>query len=576
MIYKNKKSASLLLTSEVFIALHTELIQTFAIKYNINTSHIKNYQLYGFDFYNEEEPSIKSFIYNETKSLVNGKYLYTKWREFDSGAKSIKLTREFVYIYFETLNYKDIYDYVKRSSILDQNHVKYQLALLGEVELPENNEYYIGHYYGEDGQLIKSKTIIHKSTNRVQWTLVYWESGQKATRYHYTGDIIHEGNGINLILKHEVSQNTYRSAFISIYTGTHILVKPYMNGVYCGFDRNDSPVSGEIIFQRVENEEDMEQMVSTKIFSSEIKQKLLGRRIKVKNHIPQNLFDLSPESRYAQNLVKLDGQYIGVFLDEKGGLRHITLKIDTERLLSCKLEMWNGDNYQGDVKIIANGEVINGSFNTKKIHFLLSINTSKEKILIGYLTGINNKNEILNGRLIIKEKDNNEQQISSNQVQELLNLIYPELKSSHTFTDGFLNKNKKFPISKTKNISGNYVWFYYDSNRGEIQEGSISINIDNTVNIISEHETLTGSCHFISPVLLSITSNPTHEYYFVNLVIFIGRYHYKDNQILIAATTSVDKNIRPISFKSILLSEKALKSNKDHWMSEISKKLRIH
>lgn len=108
---RNNRKSGLRLTPAVFGALHKALITELRKEYGVAPETLVDYQLYGFNYYDENLPSIKKLILDRTGKWVNGKYIYNKYREWKKGVTPIQFTRDFVFLYFKTLGFTDVNDF---------------------------------------------------------------------------------------------------------------------------------------------------------------------------------------------------------------------------------------------------------------------------------------------------------------------------------------------------------------------------------------------------------------------------------------------------------------------------------
>ena len=109
---------TLILSKNTFRVLLHNVIQRFKDKHAINARY-KDSQLYGFGNYNSEKPNLKNDLEQILKGYVNGKYLYNKYRELQSGKPIIKISREYKLLFFNYLGYKNIYTFIEGEVLND-------------------------------------------------------------------------------------------------------------------------------------------------------------------------------------------------------------------------------------------------------------------------------------------------------------------------------------------------------------------------------------------------------------------------------------------------------------------------
>lgn len=347
-MFRKKITGTLQLQADFFGKLHKELLDRFENYYKLDPDLLVDYQLYGYNDYNVEQPSIVKMIKEKCELQLNGKYLYNKWRELKKGAGIIKLSREYSFVFFHCLGYKDIYDYIERSSYLSEKEKRDQMHSLLGGKKEMQKEYYIGYYYGEEGQFIKSILTLNSSNLRASWTLFYNDLN-KILSFEYKGRIIDLKNTITIFFPKDLAK-TRRDAFMCIYYGNeNVRFKSFLKGIYSGYNTNDSPSTGEIIFERinVQGYDDLEKLTLNKV-DPIIKNYLYKKRISIKNETIANISNLSSTTKYLRILHGLANKYIGLIYTSKN--KFIVLNFKLENDGKVKMHFNKGITFIGYLK----------------------------------------------------------------------------------------------------------------------------------------------------------------------------------------------------------------------------------
>lgn len=398
----NRKSG-LSLTPSVFGALHKALIRALKEEYQIAPATLMDYQLYGFNYYDEHLPSIKKLILDKTGKWVNGKYLYNKYREWKKGTSPIQFTREFVFIYFQTLGHRDVKEFLQHSS-LSELVIAEQLSLEKPVAINLQDEYYVGYYQGEEGNVIYCQLILSEQSEKAQIILVYWEKEDEFSEYLYEGTILYQQHGMALLFKNE-DTILDRSQFIGIYAERQIKVKPFLLGTISGFDRDRQPVVGAVLFERVASLVELKAITSKKrSVDPIIAQYLSGRRWIIPSKMPQSLADLSPESRFAFLVEDFVNLYKGIFVALENGVFIFELTIH-DTVGNATLRIAGHPIYTGNFKVQASGQLLIGQFTnlTTSAPLFMSIEVLpiRTNVFTGDLLGVSRFDKSFSGKIYL-------------------------------------------------------------------------------------------------------------------------------------------------------------------------------
>jgi hypothetical protein len=510
----NRKSG-LTLTPLVFDALHKALILTLKENYKVAPETLMDYQLYGFNYYDENLPSIKKLILDKTGKWVNGKYLYNKYRAWKNGASAIKLTREFVFIYFKTLGYRDVQEFLYNSA-LSNAAIEEQINLEKPIVLAPINEYYVGYYIGEEDNIIITKLTLSERNLKAQWALAYWEKEEAYSEYFYEGIIQYQQNGMSLIFKNE-DTILDRSLFISIFCERQIKVKPFLIGGYSGYDRDRQPVVGEVIFQRVASEAAQIALLTSKKVAPIIAQRLAGKRWIINGKNPQNLIDLSSESKFADTIEKFVRNFKGIFVAIENGVFIFELTI-RDNLGNATLSIAGHPIYNGVFKVQASGQLLIGQFinSTTKAPLFMSIEVLpiREQIYTGDLLGISRFDKSFSGKIYLSSHEQINKvlptyrgsELSPSEIQNLPSAILDDLTG--VFKNNRLEKHFQESEVHTSNnyiayLAGNYTFLFLDENK-EKKKALLTLTENGLSNLQIHHLNYQGQAKLCEGFVLSI------------------------------------------------------------------------
>ena len=576
---RDPENKSLQLLPVVFEKLHEELMKIFTEENSIDVRLLLDYQLYGFDQYDESKPNFKNYIHSKTGVHVNGKYLYNKMRDWNNGVKKIKLTREYIHVYFNCLGYKNVVEFINKIEFdpIDSQEQLREVGLYEEGDL--DDEYYIGYYYGEDHEIIKTKLTIYNRYKNVDWTLVYWENDINPARYTYKG-IVTEVRGTITFYFSKDNAATERNVLISVFFGNkNIINKPFLMGTYSGFDRNNCPVGGKIIFERVPTQDDQEKQVLSREIDLTIRSEITNERIIVNSILPQNRFELSEESITANRLKKYYGFYVGFIMDSGDQLSkcYLTIENNSNR---ASLKFFDSRTHTGFFKIVSMGEILYGVFDISQSYsrLVLVLNSSfyKENYLLGTYSGISQSNRPVGGRICFtKSKLSAEDQLlesDSKTIEKISDDTDVRLEFVYNF---FLGKEDQFAPSYSalkkiedklefvsqkvddkmiSSLVGDFQIYYLDEDEKFLNIEALKIKEDGTISHKSSVTTYSGFARIFGDGLLSINinSDTNHEYY-AQLLVFVGKYQYSEIQQLHGIFNTLGKDYAPIAHKVLLL-----------------------
>ncbi len=292
------RKSGVLLSPDVFESLYIALIEKFEQKNDVSADTLMDYQLFGYGNYDSAQPNLKQFILEETKASVNGKYLYNKYLEWGKGNTTIKLTREFSFVYFNALGYKNITDFLKNAGLSEQK-LKAQEFIESSLKAKIVDEYYMGYNQNNEGEITRSKLVISRHSQTVTWTLGFLENGI-LTEYVYPGLVKYQTNGMTFYF--ENTKNILdRSVLVGFYFDKSVKRLPYLIGSFSSFDRERKPVMGIVLYERKNDLAELENEFKNKEIDPRISRFIKGKRWATSSTMPQTLDDLPKESEYKES-----------------------------------------------------------------------------------------------------------------------------------------------------------------------------------------------------------------------------------------------------------------------------------
>ncbi|MDE0471416.1 MAG: hypothetical protein OXH57_05700 [Ekhidna sp.] len=572
MGYK-KEYKSLKLLPTVFGKLHDELVRAFSEENAVNAELILSYQLYGFDNMDDNKPNLRDYIRIKTGLHINGKYLYNKVREWNSN-KIIKLTREYVYVYFNCIGFKGITEFLDYYEF-DSSVRNEQLKLIGINPFTDiDNEYYVGYYYGEDREVIKTKLSIYNQYKNVDWTLIYWEDEDTPSLYTYKGVVIEAKDTITFYFSKDFA-TTERDALISVFFGNRNIVnKPFLLGTYSGFDRSDHPVAGKIIFEKVLTEEEQEEQAHSKEIDIIIRNEITNQRLVVNSTLPQNKFELSEESLTANKIENYAHSYIGCILNSNNHLAtNVYLKIEKDSN-KASLKIFDSKTHFGFFKILHAREILYGLFddpgNRSRLILIIDSSFYNEKYLLGTYSGVGPNNRPIVGRICFEKKEVD---------------IHLEERGKNTYLDGqsppdqqflyhfFLGSGNNFgpTIANLKEIekkltnnsnnetglkllAGKYLLYYVDEQEGFLYQEVMEIQENGDTILTTFYGFMLGSAKIFGDGQLAVRINKHGDnIFYAQLMVFVGRYSHEEAKALNGIFSTLSNDYSPIAYKVVVI-----------------------
>lgn len=387
------------------LSLHEELLTIFSKHYSIETKTLTVFQLYGFGSYDEGRPSLKGFITEITGQWINGKYLYNKIREVERGnSKNVKLRRDYLSLLILAAGYDNYGQYLNNSPFLSADIRKEEGSNFDETSNDIDALYYVGYYVEDKQYYIKSKFTIYKMKT-ASWEILYWEKNYEPTFYTYFGKCVPTGESALSFYFSKDNSSLNKECFVNIFYGNNMQTKPVLLGAYCGFDRNNNPVIGKLVFEQVNDADEQNEKVRSKDVNPIFHHYLYSQRMEVDGILPHKDSDLSVSLNRLEIVNFLIGDYLGFYLDKNNYLIPISFEVLNE-LGELKFKV-NNTNFKGIGRISRTENYLISEFNEKNIsysQFSLQVQPLERDLFLGHMQVYSGAN-VLNGRVLLWKKN---------------------------------------------------------------------------------------------------------------------------------------------------------------------------
>jgi hypothetical protein len=368
-VFKPESKETLVLSKMVFVTLLEKMIEHFRKSHEIDNNYKKT-QLFGFGNYNLDKPNLKNDLELIVKGYINGKYLYNKNREAITGKPFIKINREYRYVFFNYLGYKDVNEFINQA-FFTPSQKSIQLDVLQKDHNIEDF-YYICYYYGEDEKMNKGEVIIYNGWKNIEMKYIYEDELSKKGIYSFFGNITKNEGFVFFDTKFYSSNKQNEGAKFVFFIGKSVPhEREFLLGTYSGFDKYDNTIAGKMILKKFETRNKMEIEASNKIFDSRICQELNKLRIVVESVIKKTTMLFSVKSPYAQILESISSKYLVKFYFEKD-VYSIKLAIENSHLNIKSLEdflLIKSDR----INIISNGQIIHLDFSINGLFYIQEV-----------------------------------------------------------------------------------------------------------------------------------------------------------------------------------------------------------
>ena len=303
-LLKTNGNETLILTKNTFKTLLISVVNNFKESHKLNTPY-KDSQLYGFGNYDSEKPNLKKDLELILKGYVNGKYLYNKHREAESGRPIIKISREYKVLFFNYLGFKDIYEFLE-TDLFNLSEKNKQIELLNNNNNSKQNDYYyVCYYFGEDNKMNKGKIIIYNEWKKIEMTYVYIDDNGENGIYTFYGTIKQSEDFVFFDTKFYIEGKKNEGAKFIFFIGkSSPNERHYLIGTYSGFDKYDRAIAGKMILKKYNSKVEIEEDINEQSFDPIICQELNKNRLVIESSIKKNPLLFSKKSPYSQILLK--------------------------------------------------------------------------------------------------------------------------------------------------------------------------------------------------------------------------------------------------------------------------------
>ncbi|WP_142784647.1 hypothetical protein [Changchengzhania lutea] len=385
-------------------SLHRELLTVFSRHYNIEIKTLTVFQLYGFGNYNENRPNLKGYITEITGQWINGKYLYNKIKEIEKGnSKNIKLRRDYLSLLIIATGYNNYSEYLKNSPFIGSDIRNEEDSNIDENSNDVDALYYVGYYVEDRQYYIKSKFTIYKMKS-ASWEILYWEKNIEPTFYKYFGKCVPTGESALSFYFSKENSTLNKECFVNIFYGNNMQTKPVLLGAYNGFNRNNNPVIGKLIFEQVDNIEEQNEKVRSKEINPIFHHYLYSQRMEVDGILPHKDSDLSVSLNRLEIVNFLIGEYLGFYMDKNNYLIPITFEVLNE-LGELKFKI-NNTNLIGIARINRTENYLISEFSEKDksfSQFSLQVQPLERDLFLGHMLVYSGAN-VLNGKVLLWKK----------------------------------------------------------------------------------------------------------------------------------------------------------------------------
>lgn len=400
------KNKTLKIKKFVLERLFEQIINRFKKIHQINYA-ITDSQLYGFGNYNSDKPNLKRDLETILHGYVNGKYLYNKYREMRLGKPEITISREYRYLYFNYLGYKNVFEFLEAGDFTeDQKGL--QLELIDHKKYADDH-FYAAYYLGEDDMLNKGHIVVYNDWKTVEVKFVYENKRGIISIYTFFGTVKLSEDFAFFDTKYFRDNSKKEGAKYIFFIGkSSPYERLYLKGTYCGFDKYDNTIAGIMILKKMNSKAELENEVEEKSFDPIICQELKNGRFIVPSQIHKNLLQFSQKSPFAQIYFGAAGKYSVQF--NVANSCH-TFQIEIQKYHSKIISLDKNIVINDDkMEVLSKGQIlfldfmITGMFFIQKVSIYVPL---LQKLILnlklsGEFIGVNINNEILKGTATLK------------------------------------------------------------------------------------------------------------------------------------------------------------------------------
>jgi hypothetical protein len=402
-----KETGNITLTKYTFYRLISSILKLFKHRYSLD--EISENQLYGFGNFDERLPSLKKDFEKTANNFINGKYLYNKYRELQSGKPQIKISGYYKHVFFKYLGFNDIFEFLKYE-VKDKTELQEQQKLLNQ-ETSSKTYYYVMYYYGEDKKMTKGHFTILNNWKTFELIFVYKDTEENVVTYTLFGTILQQNNfahfETNLFTEKRKIKGANFIFFIGKSTPTE---RPIIIGTYSSFDKYDHCIAGKIIAQQFNSKEAMMTEAFSDYFEPYISQELVKIRFINESSLPKHILKLSNKSPYSDVFGRIPSKYKLTFnLDDDTSPKLMIMIEKFHYNIRC---LENNIFIENDSLSLENkGQILEMNFDVFGVFFLQKVSIYVKTFYLlqemteenkGVFAGVDINNNLVNGSIVIE------------------------------------------------------------------------------------------------------------------------------------------------------------------------------
>jgi len=397
-----KESNTLYITAYCFKKLLNSVLNHFNKTHNSPLSN-KVTQLYGFGKYDPRQPSLKQEFERLTGAFVNGKYLYDKSRELQTGKPIIKLNGYYKVILFQYIGFDDIQSFTE-NTIEDTQEKSKQLELISSSK-SDQTYYYVGYHFGEYKEIVKAQVTVLNDWKNLEYKYLYHQSDGTFKDFLYYGTVKKRADALHIRTKTLMDGRMVEGGESILYIGYGDPSRSaFILGVFSAFDINNRVIAGKTIHEKCNSKEEMISKSKTRKIPAYIAQEIRNVRIENDAVIPNDKLEISPNSPYSITYDKLPGQYSFSMFQKDKIIGDFSFKIDKDTFRITPLTSGVLINYD-HFETIQNGSVIYFSFKLTgialfsrlEVFFKTYYLNKNEHNIRGVYSGLDIENRLISG-----------------------------------------------------------------------------------------------------------------------------------------------------------------------------------
>lgn len=400
----NRENNTLFVTAHCFRILLDLIFQKFKNNHNHAVTG-KITQLYGFGNYNPNQPNLGSELEKLAGGFINGKYLYDKNRELQTGKPVLKLNGFYKFVLFQYVGYDDIIAFVK-GEITDLEEEQKQLNLLQKSPI-DQKYYYVSYHFGEYKEIVKCQVTVLNNWKNIEYKYLYPQKDGTFKTFLYHGTIKSRADILNVRTKTLIDGKMVDGGENILYVGhSEPGNSAFILGVFCAFDINNRVIAGKLIHEKCASKEEMIAKSRSRKIPPYIAQEIRNIRIENDVIVPNDALEISPKSPYSITYEKIPGNYRLEFMQNNKLLGNFEFHMDKDTFrISPKTSgiLINKDNFE----LIQNGSTLHFSFQLTGIALFTRLEVffktyylnRGETNIRGVYSGLDIENRLISGEL---------------------------------------------------------------------------------------------------------------------------------------------------------------------------------